>query len=148
MNKVIIGKEIRMLSNIISRHIENLTNFQEANRTTGTNTWIIAYLYKKQDIDVFQKDIEREFSVTRSTASKVIKLMEQKELIVRKPVDYDGRLKKITLTQKALDLHQSIVIDLENLEKMLTRNLSNQEKETLLLLIDKMKQNMKDTTTR
>ena len=139
-----IGKEVKQLANLITRHIENTTNFQQANRATGTNTWIIAFLARHKDEDVFQKDIEREFSVTRSTASKVIRLMEQKGLIERQSVSYDARLKKLILTPKAIELHRSIVSELKKLEHKLTRNLSVQEMNSFLEVIEKLKNNMKE----
>lgn len=144
MHKKHVGKEIRQVANLIARYIENTTNFQQVDRTTGTNTWIIAYLARHQDTDVFQRDLEREFSVTRSTASKVIKLMEQKGLIQRHPVSYDARLKKLVLTPKAVELHRSIIEELKKLETLLTKDLSQQEIETFLELIGKIKHNMKE----
>lgn len=139
-----IGKEVKQLANLITRYIENTTNFQQANRATGTNTWIIAYLARHADEDIFQKDLEREFSVTRSTASKVIRLMEQKGLIERQSVPYDARLKKLILTTKAIELHRSIVDELKKLEQKLTRNLTPKEMSSFLDVIEKLKNNMKE----
>jgi DNA-binding MarR family transcriptional regulator len=139
-----IGKEVKQLANLITRYIENTTNFQQANRATGANTWIIAYLARHADEDVFQKDLEREFSVTRSTASKVIRLMEQKGLIERESVSYDARLKKLILTTKAIELHRSIVAELKKLEQKLTQNLSAEEMNSFLDTIEKLKNNMKE----
>jgi len=144
MYKKHIGKEVRILANLISRYIENMSNFQEVQRTTGTNTWIIAYVAKHSDIDVFQRDLEKEFSVTRSTASKVIQLMEQKGLLVRESVDYDKRLKKIILTDKAQKLYESIKHDFEQLERKLTLDFSEQEKSTLIDLLTRCQKNMKE----
>ena len=138
-----VGKEVKQLANLITRYIENTTNFQQANRATGTNTWIIAYLARHSDEDVFQRDLEKEFSVTRSTASKVIQLMEQKGLVVKKTVDYDARLRKLVLTQKAIDLHHSIIDELKKLEQILTNDLTAEEINAFLETIAKIKHNMK-----
>ena len=40
--------------------------------------WIIGYLYRHRDTPVFQRDIEREFSITRSTVTNILQLMERK----------------------------------------------------------------------
>lgn len=61
----------------------------------------ISYLCEKQDIDVFQKDFEREFSIRKSTASRILKSMENNGLIVR--------LKKVVLTENAIKIHDSIM---------------------------------------
>lgn len=144
MNNKHIGKEVRILSNMISRYIENMSNFQEAQRTTGTNTWIIAYVGKHNDIDVFQRDLEKEFSVTRSTASKVIQLMEQKGLLIREPVEYDKRLKKIVLTKKAQLLYEGIRHDFEELERKMTNKFSEQEKIEFIAMLERCQKNMKE----
>lgn len=41
------------------------------------HTWIIGFLQDREDsnIDTFQKDIEEEFSINRSTTSEMLKLM-------------------------------------------------------------------------
>jgi len=138
-----VGKELHTIGNLIKRHVENLNSIRYAESLTGTNGWIIAYLYDHQDQDVFQKDIEETFEVTRSTASKVITLMEQKGLIIRTSVPYDARLKKLTLTPLALKLHESFVLDIQSFEKRLIEGLSEQEISSLLNCLDKMKQNLR-----
>ena len=138
-----VGKELHTIGNLIKRHVENLNSIRYAESLTGTNGWIIAYLYDHRDQDIFQKDIEETFEVTRSTASKVITLMEQKGLILRTSVPYDARLKKLTLTPVALKLHESIVLDIQDFEKRLTEGLSEQEISSLLTCLDKMKQNLR-----
>lgn len=138
-----VGKELHTIGNLIKRHVENLNSIRYAESLTGTNGWIIAYLYDHQDQDIFQKDIEETFEVTRSTASKVITLMEQKGLIIRTSVPYDARLKKLTLTPLALKLHESFVLDIQSFEKRLIEGLSEQEISSLLNCLDKMKQNLR-----
>ena len=138
-----VGKELHTIGNLIKRHVEILNSIRYAESLTGTNGWIIAYLYDHRDQDIFQKDIEETFEVTRSTASKVITLMEQKGLILRTSVPYDARLKKLTLTPLALKLHESIVLDIQGFEKRLTEGLSEQEIIILLKCLDKMKQNLR-----
>ncbi|PGS79274.1 hypothetical protein COD02_28605 [Bacillus thuringiensis] len=61
----------------------------------------ISYLCEKQDIYVFQKDFEREFSIRKSTASRILKSMENNGLI--------ARLKKVVLTENAIKIHDSIM---------------------------------------
>lgn len=137
-----IGNELRSLNNVIKRYIGNLPNFQYAKNLTGTNGWIIAYLAENLDKEIFQKDLEKQFSVTRSTASKVIKRMEEKGLVLREGVPEDARLKKLILTPTALDMHNAIVSDFKKMEKKLTDGLSQKELETLHRCIGHMKTNM------
>ncbi|HBM81626.1 MAG TPA: MarR family transcriptional regulator [Clostridiaceae bacterium] len=141
--KKIIGGEIRSLSNLLRRHAENSATFQYAKSVTGANGWIIAYIADNPDKDVFQKDLEEKFSTTRSTISKVIKLMEQKGLIERHGVSDDARLKKLVLTPKALALHQEIMNDIKNTEAILLNGFTQEEIDNLSSYIERMKNNLK-----
>lgn len=82
-----IGNAIRVLSNMIHREITNSPGMKLVERVTGTNAWIIGYIAQQGENDVFQRDLEQKFGITRSTASKVVNLMVQKGLIVREMLD-------------------------------------------------------------
>ena len=45
--------------------------------------WIIDYIYDRGNDPVFQRDIEKEFTIRRSTATELLKLMEKNGLITR-----------------------------------------------------------------
>mgnify|MGYP000606316965 CR=1 FL=1 len=80
MQKDHIGNDVRILSHQIHRWIENAPNKKKIDSVTGANAWIIGYISDKTDNneDVFQKDLESCFEITRSTASKVVNLMVAK----------------------------------------------------------------------
>lgn len=141
-NQRTVSAQLRTLTRRIHRFIENSPNKKQIDSVTGTNGWIIAYLSCKKDVDVFQRDIEREFDITRSTASKVIDLMEQKGLIERQKVSSDARLKKLTLTPKAEQLAALFEKDQQILEETLTKGFSDDEKKTLNEYIVRMKNNL------
>ncbi len=140
--KKMISDEFRSLSRRIHRFIENSPNKRTIDSVTGTNGWIIAYLSCNRERDVFQKDIEKAFDVTRSTASKVIDLMEQKGLVERKRVEQDARLKKLVLTPKAEKLSELFERDREILEETLTKGFTEEEKKKLNEFIVRMKYNL------
>ena len=81
-----IGFEIRILSNLIRRHINNSASHTETESVTGMNGWVIVYLAHNSDRDVFQRDLEERFNVRRSTVSNILSLMEKKGLIKRESV--------------------------------------------------------------
>lgn len=137
-----ISAELRSLSHRIHRFIENSPNKKQIDSVTGTHGWIIAYLSCNREKDVFQKDIEKAFDVTRSTASKVIDLMEQKGLVARQKVPQDARLKKLVLTAKAEELSVLFENDQHLLEKTLTKGFTEEEKSTLNEYIKRMKNNL------
>lgn len=143
-----IGMELRSLNNIIMRFMDNNTHKKYIDSITGTNGWIIGYIAHHGDKDVFQKDLEQEFTITRSTASKVINLMVQKGLIERHPVSHDARLKKLVLTPKALEFSKFMETDGKFMEQTLTKGFSEQEIDTLSGYIKRLKQNLIESHSR
>lgn len=141
-----IGGELRGLSKRIHRFIENSPNKKQIDCITGTNGWIIAFLSCNNHRDIFQKDVEKEFDVTRSTASKVIDLMEQKGLVERQKVSSDARLRKLVLTPKAEELSVLFEEDRLLLEETLMQGFTVEEKEQLLSYLTRMKTNLETGT--
>lgn len=137
-----IGIELRSLNNQIMRYIENWPEKKEMDSITGTNGWIIGYISDHQGQDVFQKDLEEEFGITRSTASKVVGLMVQKGLIVREAVAEDARLKKLVLTEQALKLTERMKEHGNHIEELLTRGFSPEEIDTLYDYLKRLRNNI------
>ena len=75
-----IGIDIHRLDNRIRRCVQRTASQHEMEAVSGTNGRIIRFLSEHADRDVYQKDLEGEFGITRSTASRVLRLMEQKGL--------------------------------------------------------------------
>ena len=137
-----IGFEIKTLSNLIKRQFDQSSNKKEIDNLTGTNGWVIGYLANNQHRDVFQRDLELEFSIRRSTASKILQLMEKKGFIKRESVEYDARLKKLVLTEKALEVHAIAQQGINQLEKKISKGLTNEEIETFFKIAEKIKKNL------
>lgn len=138
-----VHNELRSLSHLIYRFIENLPNKKQIESMTGTNSCIIGYLTENDGHDVFQKDIEKAFGITRSTASKVINLMEQKGLVERQSVSCDARLKKIVMTDKSKAISHLMAEDMALVESVLTDGFTPDEKDALCSYIKRMKNNIK-----
>lgn len=136
--------EIRSLHNMINRYLT--VNMPEETRiATGGNTHIIVYLERHEDQDVFQYDIEQRFSITRSTASRVLSLMEKKGLIERQSVPYDARLRKIVLTDKARAIAEMLRDNAASMERVLLDGLDAHDTARLLELLEHMKRNLAAT---
>ena len=134
------GSKINYVSTIIKREIDKLESIQCIEKISGTNGFILVYISDKKE-PVFQKDIERDFGITRSTASKVISLMEAKGMITRKGVDNDLRLKQLLLTDDAKRIVSNVKNDLNRFEERLTKGLSKEEKDEFLCLLSKIEKN-------
>ena len=60
-----VGGEIRVLSNLIKRCMDD----GMPPETTGMQGSIIGFLHRNADRDMFQRDVEAEFNIRRSTAT-------------------------------------------------------------------------------
>ncbi len=145
MDEIWIGREFHSLNNLIHRYFEFSSHKREVETITGNNGWIIGYLSANADKDIYQRDIEKHFTIARSTASKVLRLMEDKGLIQRQAVAHDARLKKIVLTQKAYEVKGLMKEDAEMMEQTLTKGFTEEELETLHSYIQRMKDNITNT---
>ena len=139
-----IGFKVRMLSNLIRRDVEKSRNEIGINLPKGINGWAISYFYENMGKDIFQKDFESEFSIRRSTASSILKTMEQNGFVERISVPYDARLKKIVLTEKATEIHKAVIKDIEKREKRLRNGISQGEIDAFLNTLTKLTANMED----
>ena len=68
--------------------------------------------------------------------------MEKNGLIIRQPVPYDARLKKIILTDKAIELHDKIDRDIEEIEKRAVKGISEEELDLFFATAEKIKKNL------
>lgn len=146
-NEKSIGREIRKTNNMFKRRHMNSEFHKQIQNITGTNGWIIGFLADNSDRDIFQKDIEEIFSLRRSTVSNMVQLMEKKGFIKRESVDYDARLKKLVLTQKALEIHKAILKDVEENEKKIKNGISEEELKIFFDVIEKIQKNIEALTS-
>ena len=93
--------------------------------------------------EVYQRDLETRFGITRSTASKVVALMVQKGLIEQQSVPGDRRVRRLTLTPKAEEVKRMMDEDHEKFEATLRKGLSEEELATLFSLLDRLQENLR-----
>ncbi|MDD6881798.1 MAG: MarR family transcriptional regulator [Firmicutes bacterium] len=138
-----IGKQLAAINHAIKRRIEKETKC-DLMRFSVSNGNILMYLHEHKDEDVFQKNIEEAFGITRSSASKVISLMETKGLIERRSVSGDARLKKLIITELGENVRQKMIEGRDRMEKRLTKDFSEEEKEQLSRFLLKLRANLEE----
>ncbi len=143
MEQRFIGIELRSLNNAVRRYLENSELPVSGDKLTCSNAWIIGYLARAEG-DVFQRDLEEEFGVTRSTISKVLMLLEKKGIIQRIGVLHDARLKKLVLTEKGRELAAHMEDNGNRMEAQLTKGFSDEELYRLYEYMRRMRINLGD----
>lgn len=145
MDKRGIGVRLRLLNNAVRRYVDRYAEGKKALESlTCSNGWIIGYVCEMRECgrEVYQRDLENNFGITRSTASKVLGLMEKKGLIERASVSHDARLKKIVPTEKALEIGRIIKEDNEKMELLLKNGFSPKELEQLYGYLERIQNNL------
>lgn len=147
MTEKTIGRHLVEVNNLMHREIIKSDTKEHKNGNHSENishaaSCIIAFLYDNKDKDIFQKDIEQEFQVRRSTVSKVLTLMEEKGHILRTPVKEDKRLKKITLTEETEKIAEKLMLSRHQLDKKMVSGLTPSELEILVTILEKIKINL------
>jgi MarR family transcriptional repressor of mepA len=135
-----IGPKIKRLGNAMSRLFASLARENGLDEATVISGRIMGLIYFS-DRDIFQKDVEDAFHITRSSVTSAVKLMEKKGYIRREPVAGDARLKKLTLTEKGMQAHESVMRAMTEAERITCRGLTAAEREQFIALCARLAAN-------
>ena len=134
------GKMINRISNRLRRRSRKV---QETVGISGARGNILDYiLVESEKHNVYQKEIEKEFGLRPSTATEVLKHLEEEGLIVRIPDEDDGRYKKIVFTEKAEEIQNALRREIVRSEDILLEGISPEEQEIFMKITAKMLENL------
>jgi DNA-binding MarR family transcriptional regulator len=136
-----IAKEVKTLANLLKRRLDASISKVSSDNITGVQVLILSFI-NDAETDVYQKDIEKQFDIRRSTVTNILHGMEKQELIIRVSVNNDARLKKIILTSKAKDILNNLNDEVTKTQKLLIKDIPEEELETYFKVIKKMKENL------
>lgn len=139
-----IGLEIKIISNLLKRKMFEKLLFSREEELTDMQGQIIDFLYENRNKgEIFQRDVELQFSIRRSSASRLLQVLERKGILTRETVQYDARLKKLVLTTKANEKHEQLKLKIEEMETLIKRGLTNEELEVFFTITEKIKKNIR-----
>ena len=139
----VIPAQIRRVNNLIFRKINQFHRENGVENVTPMHDWIMSYLYWHKEEPVYQRDIEREFSITRSTVTNILQLMERKGYIERQSVPQDARLKRLILTEEGAQLHERTMQSLHQTDEFVESLLTPEENAELLRLLNKLREGLR-----
>lgn len=107
---------------------------------------LLGYLYFRtmEGQKVFQKELEEEFQIRKSSITSVIQLLERKGLMQRKAVPEDARQKELVLTEKGIAVQETVLERLEALESMVNAMMTPEEKTVWFSCIRKIETGLKE----
>ena len=133
-----LGILINKIANQLKRKMDKEMN--ENYNLTKMQSLVLSYINSNKEI--YQKDIEKRFSIRRSTATEILNLMEKRNLIKRIPSKIDKRINIIEITEEGLKLEKVGKEKIKELEKHMTKSLTKEEKKELIRLLEKVEQNL------
>ena len=136
------GLTVKRIANLFKREVDKAIADSGIEELTGMQSFVIRYLVRNGEKDVFQKDIEKEFAVRRSTATAMLQLLEKNGYIIRVTSPNDARLKKIVLTDKAFQRHNIICEEIDKTEQRLYDGLTKEEIAIFFKVAEKLKENL------
>lgn len=144
-NKRTLITEVKCISNLLERHLAHDAVKRNLFDLTGQQMHILGYIdyLNKQGKDVFQKDLETELNVRPSTATAMLKILVNKDYIIRESVPTDARLKKLVLTPKAIEVSEQAREMLTQIDAFVTEGISEEEKELFFSIMDKIRNNLR-----
>jgi len=141
-NEIRIGREIFGLANQLKRKIGKESSQYGVTSIQGRIIGFVNWQSSKRDI--FQKDIEAEFNIRRSSVTSVLKLMEKNGLIERVSVSEDARLKKIILTEKGREVDKHVHNFIDDMENELKDEFTDIELDMFMDLVNRLSKKIDD----
>lgn len=132
------ARYVSKLSNKLRRRMES---FSTKGQMSGAQGKVLHFLLAQKG-DVFQKDVEEEYSLRPSSATQLLQKMEQDGLIRRESLPGDARRKRIVVCPKGLAYKKAVMEDIRTLEAELTKGIDPDDLETFLQVMEKMLKNI------
>lgn len=136
-----IGRQLKIASTQLTKQFDK---FAIKYDLTSMQMSVIDFLTLFKDQEIFQKDIEHEFNIRRSTASTLLKRMEDKGLLRRVESSNDARQKQVILTNLAIKYEDNIQKFMIETQQKIHSFLSDEEYAALESSLDKIIKNMGD----
>ncbi|MDO7021004.1 MarR family transcriptional regulator, partial [Brachyspira innocens] len=102
------------------------------------------FLYHNEQKIINQRDIENFLGLSNPTIAGTLYRLEKKGFIKRKISSEDKRYKEIYLTPKSKKVKEIVFEDIKKNNEIMFHNMSSKEKETLVLLVEKLLSNIQN----
>lgn len=137
-----VGKEVKEFSNLLSRQIEISVSESGLTLVQGR---LLNYIFRSSiKAPVYQKDLEKEFNIRRSSATELLQKIESKGLIRRIEDKNDKRVKIIEVTEEGRIRNKKVYKHLCDFESKIKKDVSEEELNLFYKVLDKMKKNIGD----
>lgn len=140
--RIHIAPAIRRLDLMMARNLEARVKEEGLTDMPMGHGWCMRYLYDNREKDIYQKDLEKQFGLCRSSVTNTIQVMEKNGYLKRELVEQDARLKKVLLTEKGIYAHKKMETLIDQLNEKTLEGITEEELENFFRVIDKLEKNL------
>ena len=131
-----IGKEIVLVSRLLKRRVDRETIKHGLSANQGR---ILTYLYEHQDVEVYQRELEKIVHLRRSSITVLLQKLEKEGLITRENID--AKQKCLKISDKGLAKAEEILEVFKDNE-IIIDEIVKDDKERMLKLLDSIKKEL------
>lgn len=139
-----ISFNVKKLNHIFGRVFRNYECIATLEDQIGSSVLLLGFIYGHPDGTISQKDLLERFSITKSTLSKSLALLEQKEYISRKLDNNDHRVRYISVTEKGAQVVKAADEVIKKLNEVMLEGFTKEEVEQFLSFLLRAMNNLKE----
>ena len=144
MSREDVGKMIKSIDNLMMRNANSMDQSPVRKSLSPMQGWIIGYLFMHQEKVLYQKDLEQEFCLPKSTLATILKQLDEKGFILRESAEHDSRLKRIRISQKGMELQYDFLAHIRRVDQYMCEGIPEEEIETFLQTGRKLRKNLEN----
>lgn len=133
-----LGPKLKSISNSFRRIADESTHELGI---TGMQSFLLGFLYRNAGTPPCQRDIETRFNIKHPTATGLLQRLSDKGYVEFRPDRFDGRLKRIVITETGKMAAERTKSRLDALEDRLSRGFTQEELEALHGYLDRLVEN-------
>ncbi|WP_162011613.1 MarR family winged helix-turn-helix transcriptional regulator [Streptococcus sp. S784/96/1] len=136
--------DIRNVLNQLEQVCEDIAKEKGIEHLAGPQGWALMYLYRRDQQEIFVKDIEKELKISKSVASNLVKRMGKNGFIDIIPSKSDKRYKQVVLTELGRDKVEHLEEFHQELHSFLFQNIEKEDFKNVLQWAEQLKANIEN----
>ncbi len=136
-----VGFLVKQINNIYEKDFNNQLKKLDL---TSSQAEVLDFLFRCDEEEVNQRDIEKALSLKNPTVTGILKRMEEKGFVMILPSEKDKRCKNVYLTEQAYDIEKKMEAVRRNIDKNLTLGMTKREVEALQKVLNRVLYNVSE----
>lgn len=134
-----VGFLVKQINNIYEKDFNNQLKKLDL---TSSQAEVLDFLFRCDEEEVTQRDIEKALSLKNPTVTGILKRMEEKGFVMILPSEKDKRCKNVYLTEQAFDIEKKMEAVRRKIDKNLTLGMNKREVEALQKMLNRVLYNV------